>query len=143
MGLKGQNWSRFGAWCQRGRKIRPKQVMDQLPLENFENSRIELLVCQKSLIVSFIKSWPLVGKMVDYGKKGEFLKYLINFSWNTSLYVSTSEFDLEIGNWVWFAKTNQVVAKNDPYMPNLNQNNLEFLFELISHLFYLLCVVLP
>ena len=47
--------------------------MDQLPLENFENSRIELLVCQKSLIVSFVKSWPLVGRMVDYGKKGEFL----------------------------------------------------------------------
>jgi hypothetical protein len=54
--------------------------MDQLPLENFENSRIELLVCQKSLIVSFVKSWPLVGRMVDYGKKGEFLKSLINFS---------------------------------------------------------------
>jgi hypothetical protein len=41
--------------------------MDQLPLENFENSRIELLVCQKSLIVSFVKSWPLVGR-IDYGK---------------------------------------------------------------------------
>jgi hypothetical protein len=46
--------------------------MDQLPLENFENSRIELLVCQKSLIVSFVKSWPLVGRMVDYEKKGVF-----------------------------------------------------------------------
>jgi hypothetical protein len=44
--------------------------MDQLPLEIFDNSRIELLVCQKSLIVSFVKSWPLVGRMVDYGKKG-------------------------------------------------------------------------
>jgi hypothetical protein len=44
--------------------------MDQLPLENFEDSRI--VVCQKSLIVSFVKSWPLVGKMVDYGKKGSF-----------------------------------------------------------------------
>jgi hypothetical protein len=45
-------------------------------LRNFENSRIELLVClvcQNSLIVSFVKSWPLVGRMVDYGKKGEFL----------------------------------------------------------------------
>jgi hypothetical protein len=55
----------------KGEKIRPKQQMDQLPLENFENSRIELfglLVCQKSLIVSFVKSWPLVGRMVDYGK---------------------------------------------------------------------------
>jgi hypothetical protein len=44
--------------------------MDQLPLENFENSRIELLVCQKSLVVSCVKSWPLVGRMVDYRKKG-------------------------------------------------------------------------
>jgi hypothetical protein len=75
--------------------------MDQLPLENFENSIIELLVCQKSLIVSIVKSWHhLVGRMVDYGKKGEFLKSLINFSWNIFLYASTSVFDLEIGNWV-------------------------------------------
>jgi hypothetical protein len=76
-----------------------------------------------------------VGRSVDYGKKGEFLKSLINFFWNTSLYVSTSEFDLEIGNWVWFAKTNQVVAKSDPYMPNLIQNNFGFSFALILHLF--------
>jgi hypothetical protein len=35
-------------WClmPKGEKIRPKQQMDQLPLENFENSRIEFLVCQ-------------------------------------------------------------------------------------------------
>jgi hypothetical protein len=39
-------------------------------------------------------------------------------------------------------KTNQVVAKNDPYMTNLNQNNLEFLIEVILPLFYLLYVVL-
>jgi hypothetical protein len=43
--------------------------------------------------------------MVDYGKKGEFLKSLINFYWNNSLYVSTSVFDLKIGIWGWFAKT--------------------------------------
>jgi hypothetical protein len=66
-------------------------------LRNFENSRLELLVCQNSFIVSCVKSWPLVGRNVDYGTKGEFLKSLINFFWNTSLYVSTSEFDLEIG----------------------------------------------
>jgi hypothetical protein len=52
----------------------------------------------------FVKSWSLVGRMVDYGKKGEFLKSLIKFSLNNSLYVSTSVFDLEIGNWAWFAK---------------------------------------
>ena len=65
-------------------------------LRNFENSRIELLVCQNSCIVSFIKSWFLVGRNVDYGKKGEFLKSLINLFLNDSLYTSTCVFDLEI-----------------------------------------------
>jgi hypothetical protein len=128
----------------KGEKIKAKAINGsattweslKIHLRNFENSRIELLVCQNSFIVSFVKSWPLVGRSVDYGKKGEFLKSLINFSWNISLYVSTSVFDLEIGNWVWFAKTNQVVAKNDPYMPNLIQSKFEFLFELILYLFY-------
>jgi hypothetical protein len=45
-----------------------------------------------------VKSWSLVGRMFDYGKKGELFESLINFSWNTFLYASTSEFDLEIGN---------------------------------------------
>jgi hypothetical protein len=35
----------------KGEKIRPKQQMDQLPLDNFENSRIELLVWKNSLVV--------------------------------------------------------------------------------------------
>ena len=38
-------------------------------LRDFENSRIELLVCQNSFIVSLVKSWPLVGRSIDYGKK--------------------------------------------------------------------------
>ena len=68
-------------------------------LRDFENSRIEFLFCQKlllSLIVSIVKSWLLVGRSVDYGKKGEFLKSLINLFWNDSLYASTCVFDLEI-----------------------------------------------
>ena len=65
-------------------------------LRNFENSRIELLVWQNSCIVSFVKSWLLVGRSSDYGKKGEFLKSLINLFWNDSLYASTCVFDLEI-----------------------------------------------
>jgi hypothetical protein len=34
-------------WClmPKGEKLRPKQ-MDQLPLENFENSRVRTFVCQ-------------------------------------------------------------------------------------------------
>jgi hypothetical protein len=48
--------------ANKGEKIRPKQQMDQLPLENFENSRIELLICQKSLIVSFVKKLATCGE---------------------------------------------------------------------------------
>jgi hypothetical protein len=51
--------------------------MDQLPLERFENSRVEFVVCQNSFIVSRVNSWLLVGRSIDYGKKGEFLKFLI------------------------------------------------------------------
>jgi hypothetical protein len=66
-------------------------------LRNFENSRIELLVYQKLLhCLFFVKSWPLVGRSVDYGKKGEFLKSLINLFWNDSPYASTCVVDLEI-----------------------------------------------
>jgi hypothetical protein len=93
----------WGSWA----KIDPVLVLDakggenkgqsnkwiSYHLRNFENSRIELLVCQISFVVSFVKSWPLVGRSVDYGKKGEFLK---SFLWNDSLYASTCVFDLEI-----------------------------------------------
>ena len=43
-------------------------------LRDFEKSRIELLVCQNSFIVSLVKSWLLVGRSVDFGKKGSFSK---------------------------------------------------------------------
>jgi hypothetical protein len=78
----------------KGEKIRPKQEMDQLPLENFEKVELEFLFvkilsfvsyCQKLYLI--VKSWSLVGRIVDFGKKGEFLKSLINFSWNNSCYV--------------------------------------------------------
>ena len=51
-------------------------------LRDFENSRIESLLCQKlllSFIVSIVRSWLLVGRSVDYGKKGEFLKSVVKF----------------------------------------------------------------
>jgi hypothetical protein len=41
-------------------------------LREFENNRIELFVCQNSVIVYLVKSWLLVGRSVDY--EGEFLK---------------------------------------------------------------------
>jgi hypothetical protein len=62
-------------WClmPKGEKIRPKQEMDQLPLENFENSRVRVFVCQNTLVCPLLsKHWSLVGRRLDYGKKGEF-----------------------------------------------------------------------
>ena len=108
----------------------------------FWKSRVRVFVCQNTLVCLLLSKVGLLWGEGLIMKKGGVFESLINFSWNISLYVSTCVFDLEIGNWVWFAKTNQVVAKNDPYMSNLNQNNFEFLFEVILHLFYLLYVVL-
>jgi hypothetical protein len=102
--------------------------MDQLPLENFENNRIELLFCQNTLIGSFWQKLVSCGENGWLREIGGVFVTVINFYWNNSLYVSTSVFDLELGNWGWFAKTNQVVENNDPYMPNLIQNKSEFSF---------------
>jgi hypothetical protein len=96
---------------------------------------LELLFCQNTLVVSYYQKLVSWGENAWLWEKGGIFESLINFSWNTSLYVSTSVFDLEIGNWVWFAKTNQVVAKNDPNMPNLNQNHFLFKIALMLHLF--------
>jgi hypothetical protein len=119
----------------KGEKIRPKQEMDQLPPENFEKNRVRVFVCQNTLVCQLLSKVGLLWENGWLWEKGEFLKSLINFSWNNSLYVSTSVFDLEIDNWVWFAKTNPVVAKNDPNMSNMIQNKFEFSFALILHFF--------
>jgi hypothetical protein len=41
-------------------------------LRDFENSRIELLVCQNSVIVSLVKIGFLWGEMLIMGKRGVF-----------------------------------------------------------------------
>ena len=82
----------------KGEKIRPKQEMDQLPLENFENSRVRVFVWQNSLNVSSCQKLASCGENVQLWEKGGVFESLINFSWNTFLFASTSEFDLEIGN---------------------------------------------
>jgi hypothetical protein len=82
----------------KGEKLRPKQEMDQLPLENFENSRVRAFVLSKySYCLLLSKVGLLWGEWLIMEKGGIF-ESLINFSWNTSLYDSTSDFDLEIGN---------------------------------------------
>jgi hypothetical protein len=59
--------------------------MDQLPLVKFlKKSRVGLLIYQNTLT---IKIWSLVGRMVDYGKRGSFW-LLIIFTLGLSLLVS-------------------------------------------------------
>jgi hypothetical protein len=55
-----------------GEKIRPKQEMDQLPLENFEKIELEFLFVKILSFVSYCQKLASYGKMVDYGKKGGF-----------------------------------------------------------------------
>jgi hypothetical protein len=57
----------------KGEKLRPKQEMDQLPLENFENSRVRAFVLSKysyGLLLS--KIGLLWGECLIMGKMGRF-----------------------------------------------------------------------
>jgi hypothetical protein len=55
---------------------------------------LALLICQNTLIV---KIWPQLGRIENFGKKGEFLDLGHFLYWIIYLYAQTSEFDLEIG----------------------------------------------
>ena len=72
----------FGCLMPKGEKIRPKQ-MDQLPLENFENSRVRTFVLTK---YSYVQNLASCGENVGLWEKGEFLALDQFFSWSTSLY---------------------------------------------------------
>jgi hypothetical protein len=86
-------------WClmPKGEKLRPKQEMDQLPLENFENSRVRDFVLSKHSYCLLLSKVGLLWRECLIMGKGGVFETLINFAWNTSLYASTSEFDLETG----------------------------------------------
>ncbi len=67
-GVKGPKLIPFWCLMPKGEKIRPKQELDQLPLENFENRELEFFVLLNSFIVLLVKNWLLVGRSIDYGK---------------------------------------------------------------------------
>jgi hypothetical protein len=57
----------------KGEKIRPKQEMDQLPLENFENSIVRVFVCQNTFVCRLLSKVGLVwGEWLIMGKRGSF-----------------------------------------------------------------------
>jgi hypothetical protein len=114
-GVKGPKMIPFWCLMPKGEKLRQSKWISY-HLRNLKIVELALLICQNTLIC---KIWSLVGRMFDYGIKGEFLALDHFFSWIISLNAQTSEFDLEIEKWIWFAKTNQVVAKNDPNMSNI------------------------
>jgi hypothetical protein len=71
-GVKGPRLIPFWCLMPKGEKIKAKAINGSATTWEFFlkiNSRIELLVCQNSFIV---KSWLLVGRSVDYGKRGVF-----------------------------------------------------------------------
>jgi hypothetical protein len=68
MGFKGPKMILFWCLMPKGEKLRPKQ-MDQLPLVNFENSRVRIRFCQNTLIAKFGLLW---GRIFYYGKRGSF-----------------------------------------------------------------------
>jgi hypothetical protein len=71
-------------WClmPKGEKLRSKR-MDQLPLENFENSRVRTFDLSKySYCAKFGLLW---GEYLIMGKGGVFGSWSI-FTWNISLY---------------------------------------------------------
>jgi hypothetical protein len=117
----------------KGEKLRPKQ-MDQLPLENFEKSRVRTFDLSK---YSYYQNLVSCGENLWLWEKGEFLDLHHFQSWIVSLNAQTTEFNLEIGKWIWFAKTNQVVAKNDPNMLNLSQKQFSLQFESMLHVLHL------
>jgi hypothetical protein len=97
------------------------------------------LICQKN---SYCQNLVSCGENVWLWEKGEFLALNHFYSWIISLYAQTNEYDLEIEKWIWFAKTNQVVAKNDQNMPNSSQKQFGLQFESMLHVFAFLLNVL-
>jgi hypothetical protein len=99
----------------KGKKLGPKQNGSTNHMWILKIEELEFGFCQNTLIAKFGLLWGRILIM----KKGEFLSLDQFYSGNISRFAQTRVFDLEIGKRIWFAKTNQVVAKSDPNMPNL------------------------
>jgi hypothetical protein len=84
---------------------------------------LDFVFCQND---SDCKTWSLMGENRVYGKKGEFLALDQFYSCNIFLFDQTKVFDLELGKKIWFAKTNQVVAKVIQICQILSKENFDF-----------------
>jgi hypothetical protein len=90
--------------AKKGEKIRPKQEMDQLPLENFENSWVRVFVCQ---CVSYCQNIDLLwGEGLIMGKRGS--------SWNFDQFL-LKYLSLCFNKCVWLRDRKlNLICKNKP-----------------------------
>jgi hypothetical protein len=99
----------------KGGEIKAKSNGISYHLWNCENRTVRIFDLSK---YSYCQNLISCRENVWLWEKGGVLALNHFYSWIISLCAQTSVFDLEIGKWIWFAKTNQVVAKNDPNMSN-------------------------
>ena len=104
----------------KGGEIKAKATGSANHLRISKIVELEFVFCTND---SYCKIWSLMGRILIMGK-GEFLTLDQFYSCNVSLFSQTSVFDLEIGKRIGFAKTNQVVAKSDPNMPNTKSRTI-------------------
>jgi hypothetical protein len=80
--------------------------MDQLPLKNFENSRIELLICQNSKCLFLSKVCLLWGECLIMGNRGSF--------WISDQFL-LEHLSLCLNKWIWLRDRKlSLICKNKP-----------------------------
>jgi hypothetical protein len=118
-------------------EIKAKAIGSTTTCEFFKNFSVSILDFWSKL--SYCKNYSLVGEKFDYGKRGSFW-LLIKTSLERYFDLpKQSEFNIEIGKWICFAKTNQVVAKWSKYTKSCN-NSIGFEFDFNLHLLALIWI---
>ena len=96
-------------WClmPKGENLRPKQEMDQLPLENFENSRVRTFVLTKYSKCLFLSKVGLLwGECLIMGNSGSF--------WISDQFLSEYP-SLCLNKWIWLRDRKlSLIFKNKP-----------------------------
>jgi hypothetical protein len=107
----------------KGEKIRPKQEMDQLPLENCKNGRVEFCFVKYSYCLLVIKVCLLWGECLIMGKRGSVLSkysYCLLVLKVCLLWGIFDQFLLEylslcLCKWIWLRDRKlSLICKNKP-----------------------------
>ena len=105
MGFKGQDWSHFGAWCQRGENKGQSNKWISYHLRNFENSRIELFGLSKLFYCLFCEKLASCGEKCWLWEKGGVFEILDQ--------ISLENLSLCLYKWIWLRDRNlSLICKN-------------------------------